>query len=210
MYKAVIFDLDGVIVHTDHYHYLAWKKIADQEHIEFDKEINNRLRGISRKESLDIILEKANKVYSQDEKNSLTESKNKIYVESLKQLNDTQIIDGVMDVLFGLKQKKFKCAIGSSSKNAGLILKQLNLLDKFDVIIDGNSIERSKPFPDVFELAAKKLGVKPEECIVIEDAISGIEAAKNANMFGFALADAKSSNDADYCANNIREVLKLI
>lgn len=209
MINAVIFDLDGVIVSTDELHYKAWKMIADQEHIEFNHTINHRLRGVSRMDSLEIILEKAHHPYTDEEKLAMATLKNQYYVESLKGLTKDHVLPGVDYVLSELKKKGFKIAIGSSSRNTQTILKHIGLLDVFDAIADGNDIQNSKPAPDVFLKAAKKLNVDPSTCVVIEDAEAGIEAAKRAKMIAVAVSDAKKSNIADYRFNHIEDLLSL-
>lgn len=210
MIEAVIFDLDGVIVSTDKFHYLAWKKIADKENIYFDEIINNRLRGVSRRDSLEIILERAHKEYTEAEKLVLMEEKNNHYRNFLATLNADDILPNVLEVINTLKVKQIKIAIGSSSKNAKFILKQIGLLNTFDAISDGNDITKSKPDPEVFLVAADKLKVTPPKCMVIEDAISGIEAAKNAEMFAVGIGDATNSELCDVKITNILEVLNII
>ncbi|MFA5471760.1 MAG: beta-phosphoglucomutase [Acholeplasmataceae bacterium] len=210
MIKAVIFDLDGVIVSTDDLHYKAWKHMADLEKIDFDKKINHRLRGVSRMESLNIILEKATKKYSDQEKEELASIKNNYYVELLNELTPKDILPNVNEVLRILKDKGIKIAIGSSSKNAKNILNHIKLSDMFDVIADGHDIKHSKPAPDVFLIAAKRLGVDPKDCIVVEDAVAGIEAAKRADMIAVAVSDAKKSDHADYKFDHINALLSLI
>jgi beta-phosphoglucomutase len=210
MIEAIIFDLDGVIVSTDDLHYKAWKHMSDIEKIDFDKKINHRLRGVSRMESLNIILEKASKTYSNKEKQELATIKNNYYVELLNELTPKDILPNILEVLEALKDKGIKIAIGSSSKNAKKILNHINLYDVFDVIADGHDIENSKPAPDVFLVAAKKLAVNPKNCIVVEDAIAGIEAAKRADMIAVAVSDARKSELADYKFDNIKALLSLI
>ncbi|HOI85872.1 MAG TPA: beta-phosphoglucomutase [Acholeplasmataceae bacterium] len=210
MIEAVIFDLDGVIVSTDALHYQAWKTIAHQEGIEFNQEINHRLRGVSRMESLEIILEKASKRYTDHEKLTLATLKNNLYVELLTHLSDKDILPGVMDVLDELKKKNIKIAIGSSSKNTPMILKQIGLSHTFDAVADGNDVSRSKPFPDVFLKASEKLKIASYHCVVVEDAEAGIEAAKRAGMIACALSDARKSSRADYRFTDIRELLSLL
>lgn len=210
MIEAVIFDLDGVIVSTDALHYQAWKTIAHQEGIEFNQEINHRLRGVSRMESLEIILEKASKRYTDHEKLTLATLKNNLYVELLTHLSDKDILPGVMDVLDELKKKNIKIAIGSSSKNTPMILKQIGLSHTFDAVADGNDVSRSKPFPDVFLKASEKLKTASYHCVVVEDAEAGIEAAKRAGMIACALSDARKSSRADYRFTDIRELLSLL
>lgn len=209
MIKAVIFDLDGVIVSTDELHYQAWKMIADQEHIEFNHRINHRLRGVSRMDSLNIILEKANKTYSDTEKLDMATRKNNYYVELLKSLSEKDVLPGVVEVLHALHQQGIKTAIGSSSRNTKAILKYIGLEKSFDVIADGNDIKNSKPAPDVFLKAAEKLDMHPSSCVVVEDALAGIEAAKRAGMIAVAVSDAKNSHLADYRFNSILDLLSL-
>ncbi|ADQ08041.1 beta-phosphoglucomutase [Caldicellulosiruptor hydrothermalis 108] len=208
--KGVIFDLDGVIVSTDSLHYLAWKKIADKEGIYFDEEINHRLRGVSRIESLNILLEKANRVYTEEEKMRLADEKNNYYIELLKNLTPNDVLPGIIKVLKVLKEKGIKIAIGSSSKNAKVILERIGLLNSFDAISDGNDITRSKPFPDVFLVTAQKLWLKPEHCLVVEDAVAGIKAAKAAGMFAAAIGDAKKSVEADFILDSIEDLLRYV
>lgn len=196
--KAVIFDLDGVIVSTDDYHYRAWKSMADGEGIYFDREINERLRGVSRMESLEIILEKADKEYTNEEKIQMAEKKNSLYRELLEELSPNDILPGVMKVLEDLKGNNIKIAIGSSSKNTPMILKKIGLNEYFDAVADGNEIKNSKPDPEVFLLAAKKLEITPEDCLVVEDADAGVEAAIAGNMKVLAVGYASSNSKADY------------
>lgn len=203
--KAVIFDLDGVIVSTDYYHYRAWKKISDEEGIYFDREINERLRGVSRMESLEIILEKANRVYSQEEKNSFAERKNSLYRNLLEELTPSDILPGVMKVLETLKKNYIKIAIGSSSKNTEFILSKIGLHEYFDAISDGTQIENSKPDPEVFLLAAKKLDIEPENCLVVEDADAGVEAGLAGNMKVLAVGYASSNEKANLGMKNLEQ-----
>jgi len=196
--KAVIFDLDGVIVSTDDYHYRAWKAMADEVGIYFDRTINERLRGVSRMESLEIILEKANKQHTDEEKIQMTENKNSLYKEFLDELTPNDILTGVMKVLEILKKDNIKIAIGSSSKNTPIILEKIGLKNYFDEVADGNEIKNSKPDPEVFLLASRKLGIAPEECLVVEDADAGIEAALAGNMKVLAVGYASSNDKAHY------------
>ena len=194
--KAVIFDLDGVIVSTDDYHYRAWKAISDEEGIYFDREINERLRGVSRMESLEIILEKATREYSDIEKNSFAERKNSLYRSLLEELTPNDILSGVMNVLETLKQNDIKVAIGSSSKNTEFILSKIGLYDYFDAISDGTQIKNSKPDPEVFLLAAKKLHIQPQNCLVVEDADAGVEAGLAGGMKVLAVGYASGNKNA--------------
>lgn len=194
MIKAVIFDLDGVIVSTDDCHYRAWKKMADEEGIYFDRKINNRLRGVSRMASLDIVLERADKKYSDEEKAALAERKNNYYRELICELMPNDILPGAADTLLKLKNSGIKIAIGSSSKNTPVILKQIGLDNFFDAVSDGNNITHSKPDPEVFFKAAEMLGISPEDCMIVEDADAGIEAGKRASMKTFSVHGAKGAN----------------
>jgi len=195
MIKAVIFDLDGVIVSTDDCHYEAWKKLADEESIYFDRKINDRLRGVSRMASLEIVLERANKAYTEEEKAKLAERKNGYYRDFIKKLTPNDILPGVMDNLAELKKNGIKIAIGSSSKNTPIILKQIGLDGYFDAVSDGNNISKSKPDPEVFLKAAEMLKIPPKNCLVVEDADAGIEAGKNGGMKTLSVHGAKG---ADY------------
>lgn len=202
MIKAVIFDLDGVIVSTDDCHYRAWKKMADEEGIYFDRKINNRLRGVSRMASLDIVLEKADKEYSESEKQALAERKNNYYKELICELTPNDILPGAMETLEKLKKNGIKIAIGSSSKNTPIILKQIGLDNFFDAVSDGNNITNSKPDPEVFLKAAEMLKIAPEDCMIVEDADAGIEAGKRAGMKTLSVQGAKG---ADFEAENLEK-----
>jgi len=182
MLKAVIFDLDGVIVSTDQLHYRAWKALADQHGYYFDETINDRLRGVSRAESLQIILDVNHKTVEPQAFASMAEAKNNHYRTLLDTLSPSDILPGALELIDDLKQKGTLIAVGSSSRNAGKILAQIQLAEAFDAIIDGNHIERSKPDPQVFLLCAKALNLAPNDCLVIEDAEAGIAAAKAAGM----------------------------
>ena len=201
--KAVIFDLDGVIVTTDDCHYEAWKRMADEEGIYFDRQINERLRGVSRMASLEIVLERAEKAYSEDEKNEMAQRKNNYYVELIKQLTPEAILPGVEKNLKALKGAGIKIAIGSSSKNTPIILKQIGLDTTFDAVSDGNNISKSKPDPEVFLKAADMLGIPYAECMIVEDADAGIEAGKAAGMKTVAVNNAQGG---DYHYAGLQEV----
>ena len=210
LYKGIIFDLDGVICHTDAYHYRAWKSLAGSLGIYFDEKINNRLRGVSRMESLDIILEKADKSYSQDEKEVFANEKNKLYKFLLEEMSEKDLDIKVKSSLDALKIKGYKLAIGSSSKNAKLILKKLGLEDFFDVIVDGNDIKYSKPDKEVFEKAGIKLGLEASDCLVVEDAASGVEAAKNAKMAVAGIGAAAELENLDYVLTSFDNLLEYL
>ena len=201
MIQGVIFDLDGVIVSTDELHYQGWKHMADTEGIYFDREINERLRGVSRMESLEIIMEKATKEYTEEQKEALATLKNDFYKELLAtKLSPKDILPGVKEVLAGLKEKGVKIAIGSSSKNTPTILKQIGMDKTFDAVSDGNNIKNSKPDPEVFLIAAEWLGLKPEVCLVVEDAEAGVTAALAGNMKVLAVGSAATDERADLAA----------
>ena len=204
MIKGVIFDLDGVIVFTDKYHYLAWKAIADEENIYFDEQINHLLRGVSRMESLNIILRKATKCYNEKEKEELAYKKNEIYKNYLQSLNKNNVSLDVINTLKTLKEKNIKIAIGSSSKNTKLILSKIGLLDIFDCIVDGNDIKHSKPNPEVFLKAAEKLMLNPSDCLVIED------AAVDGGFISVGIGNASKYNKTKYKIDNVKEIIYLL
>ncbi|MDR2938859.1 MAG: beta-phosphoglucomutase [Clostridiales bacterium] len=208
-YKAVIFDLDGVILSTDNYHYEAWKALADKLGIYFDETINNRLRGVSRMESLEIILEKYNGRLTDAEKLKYANEKNELYKSLLKNMAPSAVSKEVKDTMDSLRAGGILLAIGSSSKNAKFILKQVGLNDYFDSISDGEDITNSKPHPEVFQKAAQFLGVGAEVCLVVEDAVSGVEAAKAAGMDSAAIGDAAKFNLANYNLKNFSELLEI-
>ena len=208
--KGIIFDLDGVICFTDHYHYLAWKVLADKLEIYFDETINNRLRGVSRMESLNIILERSDKEYSQEEKEIFANEKNEIYRKYLLEMSSKDLSDEVKNTLIELRNRGYLLAIGSSSKNTKTILKQIGLGDFFDAISDGNNITNSKPDPEVFLKAAEFINLKPCDCVVVEDAIAGIEAAFNGGFTSVGILDAKKNKHCDYNIDNFSDLLNIL
>ena len=210
MIQGVIFDLDGVLVTTDELHYRAWKALADREGIYFDRAINDRLRGVSRMASLEIILERAGRTYSEDEKREMAAFKNGLYVDLLDGLTPEDILPGVAETLDGLAARGVKTAVGSSSQHAKKILEKTGLLGCFDAVADGTDITRSKPDPEVFLRAAAKLGLAPEACAVVEDAEAGIEAAKAGGMTAFAVGDARKCALADQRLAQLTELLAWI
>lgn len=209
-YKGIIFDLDGVICSTDDYHYLAWKALADQLGIEFDRQINNRLRGVSRMESLEIVLEKSDKTYSNAEKAQLAEVKNELYRELLGQMSEADLSGEVRDTLNALRKKGLKLAIGSSSKNTPFILERIGLANYFDAVSDGNNIARSKPDPEVFLKAADMLGLAPADCLVVEDAHAGVEAAVTGGFECAAIGDARDDARATWHLSTFSEILSAV
>lgn len=208
-YKGVIFDLDGVICFTDKYHYQAWKKMADGIGVYFDEKINNRLRGVSRMASLDIILERSEKEYTQAEKEELATQKNEIYKGLLNQMSPADLSDEVKNTLDELRARGCRLAIGSSSKNAKLILKQLGLEGYFDAISDGTNITHSKPHPEVFLKAAEFLGLEPGDCLVVEDAIAGIDAAVAGGFHGAGIGEAASHEQVTYPLKIFSDLLNI-
>lgn len=209
-YNGIIFDLDGVICYTDNYHYQAWKEMADSIGVYFDEKINHRLRGVSRMASLDIILERAQKQYTQEEKEMLAEQKNEHYKKLLHQITPCDLSAEVKATMDSLRADGAKLAIGSSSKNTKLILKQLGIRDYFDAVSDGTNITRSKPDPEVFLKAAKALGMQPQQCLVVEDAAAGIEAAAAGGFYSAGLGEAAVHKDVTYRLTSFSDLLKIV
>lgn len=209
-YKGILFDLDGVICSTDRYHYLAWKALADRLGIYFDETINNRLRGVSRMASLDIVLERYEGSMSPEEKQQAAEEKNNRYRELLKEMTTADLSPEVKETLDALRAKGLLLGIGSSSKNAKFILGQIGLGDYFDKISDGTNISRSKPDPEVFLKAAEFLGLDPADCLVVEDAKAGIEAACAAGMDSAAIGDAVACGLATYNLTRFSDLLNCV
>jgi len=196
--KAFIFDLDGVIVDTAKYHYLAWKKIANELEIEFTHEHNELLKGVSRVRSLDIILELGKIEASQEDKNKWLFEKNENYLSYLVDMDNSEILPGVMPILDYLKEQKQLIALGSASKNARPILEKTGILSYFDAIVDGNDVSNAKPDPEVFLIAAKLLGTKPEDSIVFEDSVAGVQAANIGGMTSVGIGEAATLHEAKY------------
>lgn len=210
-YKGIIFDLDGVICTTDEYHYLAWKEMADGIGVYFDREINNRLRGVSRMESLEIILERyEGEPFSEERKTELATIKNDIYRKSLSKMSPADLSLEVKDTLDKLRAKGLLLAIGSSSKNTPYILERIGLGNFFDKISDGNNIKNSKPDPEVFLKAAEFLGLNPKECLVVEDAVSGAEAGHRGGFRVACVGDASKEGVGDYNMTSFSDLLELL
>ncbi len=210
-YKAVIFDLDGVLVFTDKYHYLAWKKLADKLGIEFTEKDNDRLRGVSREESLDIILEKyKGEPISPEKKKEYLEEKNNTYRESLGEMNRDDVSDQVRQTLKKVKDAGYRLAIGSSSKNTAYILERCELTDCFEAVADGTMITRSKPDPEVFLKAAELLSENPADCLVVEDADAGVTAAHAAGMDVAAIGAATASGRADHELSKFEDLYDIL
>ncbi|MBN2618913.1 MAG: beta-phosphoglucomutase [Spirochaetales bacterium] len=195
--KAVIFDLDGVIVDTAKYHYLAWSNLANELGFTFTKDDNELLKGVSRIRSLEILLSIGNVTLSDEEFTRYAEKKNDEYIKLIEQLTPNDILPGVKDFILRIKKEGYKISLGSASKNAQFILDHLELTNLFDAIIDGNSVSKAKPDPEVFIAAANALGVDPKNCIVFEDAVAGIEAGKNAGMRVIGVGEKDVLTQAD-------------
>lgn len=195
--KACLFDLDGVVVDTAKYHYLAWKRLASNLGFDFTQKDNERLKGVSRMQSLEILLSIGNIKTRDSEKLKMAEQKNNWYVEYISKLDSKEILPGVKNFLIELRQNGIKIALGSASKNSMLILNNLNLTSYFDAIIDGNKVSKAKPDPEVFLLGASELRVNPLECVVFEDAQAGIDAAKAANMKAIGIGQKDVLLNAD-------------
>lgn len=199
---AIIFDLDGVIVDTAKYHFLAWKKLANQLGFDFTHDQNELLKGVSRAKSLEILLEIGNISLSSSEKEQYMHQKNEEYLAYIQKMDDSEILPNMMSLLKHLKKQGISIALGSASKNAKLILNTLNITSYFDVIVDGNEVTTAKPDPEVFLLAAKLMNKNPDECIVIEDATAGIEAAIAANMLCIGIGNKEILKEADFVLEN--------
>jgi len=204
--KGFIFDLDGVIVDTAKYHYLAWKKLANSIGLDFSEEQNEQLKGVSRVHSLEKILEWGNRNLSEKEFLDLMNKKNEDYLSYISTMDESEILTNVPQVLSFLIENKQPIALGSASKNARAILERVNLLDTFNVIVDGNDVSKTKPNPEVFLNVANVLQVKPEKCIVFEDAVAGIQAANNANMISIGIGEKEVLKDADYVFKDFTEI----
>lgn len=210
-FKAVIFDLDGVICSTDEYHFLAWKSLADMLGIkDFTREDNKLQRGVSRMESLEIVLKKSDKTYTPEQKEELAAKKNDIYRNMLSDMSEKDLDGEVASTLNALRGKGLKLAIGSSSKNTPFILERLGLGAFFDAVADGNCVTHSKPDPEVFLKAAALLGISPADCLVVEDAAAGVEAGKSGGFKVAGIGEAKSYEKTDYPLNKFSDLLKYL
>lgn len=207
--KGIIFDLDGVLVFTDRYHYQAWKALADKLGADFTEKDNDRLRGVSRMASLEIVLEKYHgPALTQERKEALAAEKNETYRALLSNMTPGDVSDEVRDTLQALRNRGYKLSIGSSSKNAKFILERTELTGFFDAVSDGTNISRSKPDPEVFLKGAAFLGLEPEACAVVEDAAAGLEAAKAGGMTAVAIGSATASPLADIRLETFGDLLK--
>lgn len=205
--RGIIFDLDGVLVHTDELHFTAWAAIAGELGIPFDRTVNARLRGVSRAESLAILLEgKPTLSLSEAERDALCEKKNRLYRKSLTTLTPADIPPETRELLAGLRARGIRPAIGSSSRNAPLILEQVGLTDAFDAVVDGSMLTAAKPDPEVFLRAATLLRLAPSACAVVEDAPAGIQAARRAGMVAIGLGEFAARAEPDVCLQKLSEL----
>lgn len=204
--KGFIFDLDGVIVDTAKYHYLAWKNLANELGFNFTKEQNEMFKGVSRKRCLEILLDIGNVKATQDQFDKWMVEKNIDYLNYIDKMDESEILPDVTKILDFLKKHKQPIALGSASKNARPILDKVGLLSYFDAIVDGNNVTRAKPDPEVFLIAANELKVNPENCLVFEDAVAGIQAANNANMTSIGIGDKKVLHEAKHVFNDFTEI----
>ena len=204
--KVFLFDLDGVIVDTAKYHYLAWRNLANSLGFDFTEEQNEHLKGVSRVKSLEVLLELGNVNLSEDKKKALLVEKNNEYLEYVNKMTSDEILPGVIRVLDFLDKKGVKYALGSASKNASLILEKVDLLDRFSALVDGNDVSKAKPDPEVFLIGASKLKTDPENCIVVEDAIAGVQAANKAKMLSIGIGSREVLHEANYVFKDMNEI----
>lgn len=206
MIKGLIFDLDGVIVDTAKYHYLAWKKLADELGLRFDNHDNELLKGVSRLRSFEIILGLNEAEMSDAEKDTCCTKKNGYYVDYIRRLTPEEILPGAERFLRQARDEGFRIALGSASKNAGTILERLTIGELFDAVVDGTMVSRAKPDPEVFLVGAEMLGLPPEECVVFEDAVSGVVAAHNGGMKAVGVANSEVIGCCDYFIESFNDI----
>lgn len=195
--KGLLFDLDGVLVDTAKYHFVAWRRLAEELSIPFDEKDNERLKGVSRMRSFEIILEIGNRTMDEVQKEAMCAKKNDWYVEYISALKPEELFPGVRKFLTDVREKGYKLSLGSASKNSRLILERLNITDLLDAVVDGALVSNAKPNPEVFLKGAELLGLKPEECIVFEDAAAGVEAAHRGNMLAVGIGTIENLPEAD-------------
>ena len=209
-FRGIIFDLDGVIVSTDEQHYLGWQALADRLGIPFSREVNSRFRGVSRMACMNILEELGGKHYTDSEKIAYADWKNEYYRKLLAQMSSDDLSQEVRSTLDALRARGLKLAVGSSSKNAKFILQRIGLSDYFDAVSDGTNISRSKPDPEVFLKAAESLGLAPSDCLVVEDAVSGVEAAHAGGMKAATVGDAAGRGCGDFILSRFADLLAYI
>jgi len=195
--KACLFDLDGVIVDTAVYHFQAWRRLANELGFDFTEHQNEQLKGISRMESLELILNWGGVTLTAEEKEAWATKKNQWYLDLVMQMTPNEVLPGVPEFLTSLRANGIKIALGSASKNSKLILERIEMLDYFDAIIDGNNITKGKPDPQVFLMGAEATGAQPSECVVFEDAVAGVQAAKAGGMKAVGVGSADIMTEAD-------------
>ena len=204
--KGFIFDLDGVIVDTAKYHYLAWKELANSLGIDFTEKENEQLKGVSRVRSLEKILSWGNKTLPQDEFTRLMATKNDEYLYYINKMNESELLPEVKDRLTFIKNKKQGIALGSASKNARYIIEKVDVKDMFDAVVDGTDVSKAKPDPEVFLIAAKLLNIEPENCVVFEDSVAGVQAANTAKMISIGIGSEEVLGEADYVFKDFTEI----
>ena len=209
MIRGILFDLDGVLVHTDELHYQAWKKLAQRLGIPFSREQGDRCRGVSRMDSLEIVLEGASRTYSQEEKRSFAQEKNDAYRAMLAELSPADVPEEVIPTLEELRRRGYRLALASSSKNAGLILDVTGLGSYLDAVADGTCITRSKPDPEIFLTAARMLKLPPASCAAVDDAVAGVQAGRAAGMVAVAIGDSAACQTGDYNLEKIGQLLEI-
>ncbi len=205
--KGAIFDLDGVIVDTAKYHYLAWERLAKELGFAFTLKDNERLKGVSRVRSLEILLEIGGISLGEAEKAALAEKKNNWYVDYIRRMDESELLKGAREYILKLRSRGVKIALGSASKNSPMILENLKIAELFDAVIDGNKVSKAKPDPEVFLLGARELGLDPADCVVFEDAEAGVEAAKRAGMKVVGIGERQILKEADYVVAGLFELL---
>ena len=202
--KAFIFDLDGVLTDTAEYHYRAWKRMAEEEGLPFNRQDNEKLRGVSRRASLELILK--GRSLPEEKIEAMMERKNNYYRESIKEISEKDLLPGSLELLQKLREKGYKLAVASASKNAPMIIERLNIGAYFDVLAHGGSVERAKPAPDLFLYTAEKLKLEPRYCLVVEDAEAGVEAAKRAGMATIGIGPPERVGAADLVFSSVGEI----
>ena len=204
-YQAVIFDLDGVITDTAHYHYLAWKRLADSVGAPFDEEFNEQLKGVDRMGSLELILARAPRGFSKEEKLALADAKNRHYQELIATMTPDDLLPGALEALEAVRAAGLKTGLASVSKNAFTVLDRLGIRDRFDTVVDAAGIANSKPHPEIFLTAAAQLGLDPKDCLGVEDAVAGVASIKDAGMVAVGVGKPEVLNRADRVISSMRE-----
>ncbi|MYM71582.1 beta-phosphoglucomutase [Duganella sp. FT134W] len=204
-FKAVIFDLDGVITDTAHYHYLAWKQLAESQGVHFDHAFNENLKGIDRMGSLDLILASSSRTYTPEEKLALADAKNLHYQELIATMSSKDLLPGAVEALDTVRRAGMRIGLASVSKNAFTVLERLGITDKFDYVVDAATIARGKPDPEIFLKAARELGVAPVDCLGVEDAVAGVASIKSAGMFALGIGHPFVLTEADVVITSLKE-----